>query len=302
MTGYAPDPPLVTDPPTGTGGPRSARWRRLLVAIPVLVLAGAATALLTGLVRWRDALWLLLLLEGPHLALIAGTMICAAALTLRRRRAGAPGWVACQGSFYQLLPAPVAWAITREFASLAAVFRLLRRGRRRAAGTFGYSAGRGRVFAIILGAIVIEMVLVHHLVPWPVVRLVHDLVGVYSLIIVIGYWAVPLAHPHRVLPDFFVLQAGHDVVAVVPRHGAVITEHERTGARPELDHRRLVLPNGRGRTSLVIRPVASVRARLGKRTGQVEVIHLGVDDPQALRRALGGLGSVRDAELLDRGC
>ncbi|GAA2793258.1 hypothetical protein [Crossiella cryophila] len=298
MTAIAADRPLVTEPPAGTGGPGAARWRRLLVAIPVIVIAAEATALLAGLVRWRDALWLLLALEGPHIALIAGTMGYATVLTVRRRRGGMPGWTAFQSSYYQLLPAPVAWAITREFASLAAVLSLLLRGRRREARTFGYSAGRGRVFAIILLAILIELVLLHHVIPWPTVRLIHDIVGVYSLIIVIGYWAVPLTRPHRLLPDCLVLRSGHDVVAVVPWRGTVIIEHERLGIHPELDlaEERFVLPNGRGVTSLVIRSAEPVRARLGPRIGPVRVIHLGVDDPRAFRRAAAELGSIRDPE------
>ncbi|MCK2243751.1 MULTISPECIES: hypothetical protein [unclassified Crossiella] len=129
-----------------------------------------------------------------------------------------PNWTAFQRSCYPVLPAPMAWAITREFASLAAVLRLL--------------------------------------------------------------------------PDCLVPWSGHDVVAVVPLRGNMITGNERQGAHPELDlaEGRLVLPNGRGTTSLVIRPAAPVRARLGRRIGPARVIPLGVDDPRAFRRAAAESG------------
>ncbi|MGO1056920.1 hypothetical protein [Crossiella sp. CA198] len=241
---------------------------------------------------------MLLALEGPHIALIAGTMGYATVLTFRRRRAGMPVRTAFQRSYYQVLPAPMAWAITREFASLAAVLRLLLRGRRREAGTFGHSVGRGRVFVVIMSVIVIEMVLLHNVIPWQTVRLIHDIVGVCSLSIVLGYWAVPLTRPHQLPPDCLVLRSGYDVVAVVPLHSNMITDNERQRIHLGLDlaEGRFVLPNGRGTTSLVIRLAEPVRARLGQRIGPVRVIHVGVDDPRTFRHAAAELVSIRDAE------
>ncbi|MGO1056919.1 hypothetical protein [Crossiella sp. CA198] len=48
MVAIASGPPLVTELPTGAGGPWAARWRRLLVVIPVIVVAREAIVLLAG--------------------------------------------------------------------------------------------------------------------------------------------------------------------------------------------------------------------------------------------------------------
>lgn len=47
-------------------------------------------------------------------------------------------------------------------------------------------------------AATIELVAVHLLVPWPVVRLVLDLLGVYGLLMVLGWLAGRIVRPHFV--------------------------------------------------------------------------------------------------------
>ncbi|MCK2241746.1 MULTISPECIES: hypothetical protein [unclassified Crossiella] len=261
----------------------STGWRRLLVIIPAVVLGGEAVALLTGLVSWRDALLLLVVLEIPHIALVLGSMGYATVLAIRRRRAGEPRWTAFRRSYYQVLPTPLAWAVTRELASLVAVGTLLRRPR---PGIGGYSAGRGRVFAVLLVVIVVELVVLHQLIPWPGVRLAHDLVGLYSLVIVVGYWAVPRTHPHRLLPDRLELRAGHDVVVTVPWPGTVVAERETRPGRAAITDDVLVLPNGRGLTNLTLHLPEPATARLGRSGGLVRVIELGVEDPAGFRAAV----------------
>lgn len=266
----------------------SARWRRLLLILPLTVLAGEAALLISGLVSWREALVIFVVLEGFHIALILGSVIGATVLTIRRC-ANEPGWTAFKRSYYQLLPAPIAWVITRELGSLLAVFTLLGRAVYRAPSQgikLGYNAGRGRVFAIILGAVVLEIIVLHHVIPWPMIRLVHDIVGIYSLVIVLGYWAVPQTKPHLLFPDQLVLRSGHDIVATINWQEAKIMQHKQKSASAKLEKDKvLYLPNGRGITNLTIQLAAATSVRLGQHVGMVKTVHLGLDKPATFNTA-----------------
>ena len=69
------------------------------------------------------------------------------------------------------------------------------------------------VFAVLC---VGEIVLFHLLIPWPVVRLIVDVVGVFGLVSVLGLAAAPAVRPHLLFPDRLELRMGGHQGGTVP--------------------------------------------------------------------------------------
>lgn len=80
------------------------------------------------------------------------------------------------------------------------------------------------VFAVLCGG---EIVLLHLLIPWPVVRVIVDLVGVLGLVSVLGMAAAPAVRPHLLFPDRLELRVGGRRVGTVPRELIGVAQPQR---------------------------------------------------------------------------
>lgn len=81
-----------------------------------------------------------------------------------------------------------------------------------------------------------EIVLLHLLIPWPVVRVVVDLAGVFGLVAVLGMAAAPAVRPHLLFPDRLELRVGGHPAGTVPRAviGSAYAQRRLHPTAPEL--------------------------------------------------------------------
>ncbi|KZO60527.1 hypothetical protein M3E00_03590 [Dietzia cinnamea] len=162
----------------------------------------------------------------------------------------------------------------------------------------GYARGTlGKPIALSVAA-TIELVAVHLLVPWPVVRLVLDLLGIYGLLMVLGWLAGRIVRPHILGGGVLTLRSGPHVCARIPLDAVADVRQERrlspTNAEITGDDDcggALVLPGPDG-TNLSLTLSQSVAASVpdfGWRAPtlrEVSVVRLQVDDPEAAVRAV----------------
>lgn len=154
------------------------------------------------------------------------------------------------------------------------------------------------VFAVLCGG---EIVLLHLLIPWPVVRLIVDLVGVLGLVAVLGMAAAPAVRPHLLFPDRLELRVGGRRTGTVPRELIGVAQAQRRlhPTAPELTEGAdshgdgvgpplaltLPGPDGTNVTLRLTEPVSvSIPPAPGKRArpGRVQEVRLHLDEPEAL--------------------
>ncbi|MGN7157448.1 hypothetical protein ACTHRK_15255 [Dietzia cercidiphylli] len=178
------------------------------------------------------------------------------------------------------------------------------------AAALGYSRGTLGIPVAMAVAASIELIAVHLLVPWPEVRLVLDLLGIYGLLFVLGWLAGRIVRPHLIEGGELVLRSGTHVCARVPLDAIVTVRRDRrlspTSAEIEADAgggASLALPGPEG-TNLSIalaRPVpASVPGSPWSRPEprEVAVLRLHVSDPDVAARAI--TQAVASAEATPR--
>lgn len=143
---------------------------------------------------------------------------------------------------------------------------------------------------------VIEMVVLHLLIPVLWISAVVAALSAASLLVLTSSVALARVHPHVLSPTTLTLRSSGKVVATVNRATIVSARiHRRYGVvSPALDGGRLVLPNQDGTTvdidlscaTTVIVPAPLKRWRVD---GTADSFGLQVDDPAALVAALGRL-------------
>jgi len=72
-----------------------------------------------------------------------------------------------------------------------------------------YDAGMGALMATVMGLSVLEVGVVHLIVPWPAVRIALLVLGAWTVLVVAGFWAGLRTHPHLVTPDGLRLRYAH---------------------------------------------------------------------------------------------
>jgi hypothetical protein len=101
--------------------------------------------------------------------------------------------------------------IRHEFHILAALFRLVTRRRDVARGETAIPYGDS-VRILMIGLIVvsaIEVIVMELIVPWPTIRLVLFIVGIYGLMWMIGFAAAVSVRPHTIGPRELRLRFGY---------------------------------------------------------------------------------------------
>ena len=170
---------------------------RLIPAIALVVVVIDVVLLATSTITPPVALALFLAVEIPiGVAVVSGY--------LRRYRAHR-GAADTRADAVRALAAddPYLRMMTAEARTLASLGRWIARRPDVPAGAvpIGYSRGTLGIPIAMVVAALIELVAIHLLVPWPAVQLVLDLLGVYALIVVLGWLAGRIVRPHLLVSD-----------------------------------------------------------------------------------------------------
>lgn len=264
----------------------------------VLVLTLLALRL-SDLVTGDMALRLFLAIELPMLAVF--TIIT----TLRLRevaRTPDPPDAAARGFLDRLaaeepLLRPVVVEI-RSFLSLCLAIR----GRRRvpaAASGYGYTQGT-MTFPIIMVALsLVELVVVHLLVPWPWLRIVLLVLTVWGVVFMLGYLATRVVNPHLVSADALTLRWGHHAVLTTPMANVASAQRHTDYAHtePHAERDRLVLTQFQPvNVRVVLTEAVAVDPPVARRRRPADFrareLLLSVDDPDAFVRAVRAAASV----------
>lgn len=164
-----------------------------------------------------------------------------------------------------------------------------------AAGSTVFTASRGTLALPLMfgAATVIEMVVLHLLIPWLWLSALVAAASVVSLVLLASSVALARVHPHVLSSEALVLRTSGTVVATVDRATIVSARvRRRYGVvAPTLDGGRLALPNQDGttvdielaRAAEVVVPALLQRWRA---SGTARSFSVQVDDPAALVAAL----------------
>ncbi len=135
--------------------------------------------------------------------------------------ARAPGhrWNAAEQAVRRALPRWLAEGVLLEAWGCRSLW-LAARGRRAGAGPgvaeVPYDAGMTSFMALMTVLSGAEIVIIHVAVPWTAVRIALIVVGVLTLVAVVGVWAGMRTRPHLVGRDELRLRSGHQIEVVVP--------------------------------------------------------------------------------------
>ena len=266
---------------------------RLLPAVAVVVVVLDAILLATGTITPAVALALFLAVEVPLGAVAVSGYV--RRYREHRCRSGsrrdALRALAADDPYLRMMAAEA-----RTFASLG---RWIARRPDVPAGAvaIGYSRGTLGIPIALSIAAGIELVAVHLLIPWPTVRLILDLLGVYALLMILGLLAGLIVRPHLIVGGELVLRSGPHVCARVPLSDVTEVRRDRrlspTSAAVDTDGDRDILalpgPDGTSLTVLLARPVEAAMPGMpwaAPEMRQVSEVRLHVDDDDVAARLL----------------
>lgn len=143
---------------------------------------------------------------------------------------------------------------------------------------------------IVLSAV--EVVVVHLVLPWPAVRLVLDVAGIWGVLFMLGLTASLTVKPHLVGETGLRVRHGVTVDVLVPWEAVAAVTHRERGREKsravQLDHTDdgdvvSVVIGNRTNVDVALREPLVLRLPDGPRT--VTAVRLAADDPRALVRA-----------------
>lgn len=217
----------------------------------------------------------------------------------RGRRRGLGRRVAATAAAGTLVPPPVAAAVRWEVRVWTGLVRGVFRRPDIPPGATAFTHHRAMraVRWTFVGVLVVEVGVVHLLVPAGPLRLILLALGLYGLVWVAGYvlGAGPV-RPHLVTADRVVVRCGLTTDIVVPLAALADARparrsRERTASR-QLDGRTLhLVDNGGTSLDLDLRSPITVPLPRG-RTGEVDALRAWVDDPQAMARLLREVAGI----------
>lgn len=194
--------------PVGPRRPGVARAARcagpaLLVLESVLVV--------TGRLSLGTAAVIFVVLE-TSLGLIAVGQLAGGVRRYRQRRAGgADRESAVLNALAAVLPGPVAFLVRHELLAWSSMVLLLRRrkhGVSPGAVQVSYDAALRPLGLVLVGLSVVELVVFELVVPWQPVRLALLVLGVWTLLFVLGLVAANIVRPHVITDDELLLRFG----------------------------------------------------------------------------------------------
>ncbi|HLR45404.1 MAG TPA: hypothetical protein VK065_09480 [Brevibacterium sp.] len=185
----------------GTATPVRQRRGTAVVHGALLVLApleiAAAILLATGV---TVAVWIPVVLGGLLIATVAAEVALASRVYLRARRAGSPRRKALRTLVGESVPAPILRFARFEILLWVSAGRWAARRPLVPAGGRGFTFHRHEmpILLTFAGLGIVEIAVVHWLLPWPTVRLIALLLGVVGVLWVLGFLASLSTRPHWV--------------------------------------------------------------------------------------------------------
>jgi hypothetical protein len=158
---------------------------------------------------------------------------------------------------------------------------------------FTASAGVLTIPAAFGAATLIEVVVLHLVLPWFWLKIVLAAISLWSLVLLAAFVANDVVHPHYLSEGVLVLRRSGKVVVKVPvsHISRVVSIRRYSRTQPEIEGSSLHLPNHEGTNielALNQRSDAAVPAFLEKwrSSGSITTIFLYVDEPSKLADAI----------------
>lgn len=262
---------------------RGAAAVSVLLAAVNLVLAGV------GVLPPSTALRLYLAVELPLVVVVLAVAVVRVSILRRRGTA----WPKVCDEVAGRIPAVLMRA---EVRGCTALWRWAT-GRTVGAGpgvtTIGYTRGTLAVPAAFAVASMIEIGVVHLLVPWAWLRWALLALSVYALVQLAGWFADRIVHPHLITDECITVRSGHQVVARIDRSNvrqcALRNRFQATTAGVDGDVLSLPGPDGTNTDIVLDRPVEVLPPAFfdhRRRPVLVRQLAIYVDDPALTRAAL----------------
>lgn len=191
------------------------RWglRQFLIPLTVVIIVVDAILWATGVITAAVAVVLFLALELPLGLIVIALLVRQYG---RERRSGVSRRKALERMG---ATEPFIRLIVAELGNLNSLWLLIR-GKRVGVdeNTIGLSYAKGTLGLPIafLVATVIEVIILYLVIPWVWLRVVILILSVYSVILVLGYLASRVVHPHLLNNEYLLLRAGRHVIARIP--------------------------------------------------------------------------------------
>lgn len=161
------------------------------------------------------------------------------------------------------------------------------------AQSFGYTSGSLSIPAALVAVSLVEIAVVHVLVPIPWLKIVLLVFSIWGVLVLVGFFAVRVTHPHYILDSTLYLRWNHSTVLCTPLRNILYagahSEHAYT--YPQILDSTLILTNFQS-TNVRLRFHEPVPAEAPvSRRQKVDDFHatevlLHVDEPQSLLSAL----------------
>ncbi|WP_231390278.1 hypothetical protein [Nocardia sp. CNY236] len=264
------------------------RWGHAAQVVAAAVLVIDAAMLAAGVVSAHQAVLLFVAVEIPLACAMIVTLVFAIVVARRRGARLRDAAVNMVGH------SPFRPFVRAELKAYRALWLWIRgRHSEVEAGALVLDARRGTLAMPVAFAVatLLEIIVLHLLLPWTWVRVSVAVASVWSLVALLGHLAIHLTSPHFLTDTSLVLRRSGAVVAVVDRTDieSITSRHRFTETAPTVRDGRLHLPNADG-TNIDLTLARPVTARLPallpsrRITAEVTRISVYVDEPAHVPR------------------
>lgn len=267
------------------------RFERVAQVVTAAVLVVDATLLLTGVITARQAVLLFVAVEVPLACAVLIAFLLAVVVQCRQGAGLRDAVVTTLGH------SPFRPLVRAEIRAYLALWQWIRGHHSGVApGAIVLGAHRGTLVMPVAFAIatVVEIMVLHLLLPWMWLRVSLAVLSVWSMVALFGYLAIHRTNPHYLTDRSLVLRQSGNVVAVIDRADieSIGLGPRFTETAPTIKDDRLYLPNADGTNVdlALARPVvARLPALMPSRRISEEVrrISVYVDEPARMRDMLG---------------
>ncbi|WP_138758249.1 hypothetical protein [Modestobacter altitudinis] len=279
---------------------RSAR-RALARAVPwaaVLLPLAELLLVVTGVLPVGVAVLVAVVLEAAFAAVLVAGWTAFRRVWRTERARGGPRRQALLAGLAATAPPAVVTLVRSELGTWQALWWALRRRRAVLPGelAFGYTSRIGVMLWVTIALTPLEVLVVHLLLPWPIVRTVVLVLSIVSLVWMLGFALGLQQRPHVLGPGELVLRFGHLRQLVVPLADVVTARAVTTVDHPK----NLEVADGQVALSVLGESSVRLQLRSGAVVGldgrpvEAERVVFFADDPRAAvrelraRQAVGG--------------